>query len=133
VQYVNVDHNSMFFVNHPVIVTPLRHQQYLKDKYFLNVLMNQDTNAKDIQLYQSISVELDPFVVKIEQLFIQALMEFIGVIQAHTLFLLLVHPSLQAESRLVRAEIGEVETSGFFACLKSVNIRGRSQKISCCS
>lgn len=51
IQYINIDHNSAFFVNYPVIFTPLKHATYIKEnRHFLNFMLMRDPNAKDITL-----------------------------------------------------------------------------------
>lgn len=40
----------------------------------------KDSKAKDINLFQNITVEIDPFAVSIEEQFITSIMEFVGAI-----------------------------------------------------
>lgn len=77
-QYINIDNNSQFFVNYPVIFTPSKHKLYIVDdkkdkqsehveKHFLNVLFTKDNKVKDINLFKDVTLELDPFSINIEE------------------------------------------------------------------
>lgn len=68
-------------MNYPVIMTPLKHSYYIKEnKYFLNAIIMKDTKVKDINLFQNITVEIDPFAIKVEEQLIACLMEYSGAI-----------------------------------------------------
>lgn len=75
-QYVNIDNNSQFFVNYPVILTPLKYKAYHLEKYFINVIIMKDTKVRDINLFQNITIEIDPFAVQVEEQFISSMLEF---------------------------------------------------------
>ncbi|CAD8058857.1 unnamed protein product [Paramecium sonneborni] len=92
VQYINFDHNAEFFVQFPVVITPqkyalyhvapkqLQQQQQQSDKYFFNVMIILDNRVSDIKLFQNITFELDPFEIRVEQLFIVNILEFVWAI-----------------------------------------------------
>ncbi|CAD8141116.1 unnamed protein product [Paramecium pentaurelia] len=102
VQYINFDHNAQFFVQFPVILTPQKYslyqpiliqqqsqqQQAVKqyqqsEKYFFNFLIMKDNRVTSINLFQNITLEIDPFEVKIEQLLINNFLEFVWAITSY--------------------------------------------------
>lgn len=79
IQYMNIDNNYNHFLVNPVLFTPVSQKIYKKensDKYFLNILINQNTFYKHINLFNKFYIEIDPFVIRVDQEFIKAIIDF---------------------------------------------------------
>ena len=49
----------------------------------MNAIIMKDTKVKDINLFQNITVEIDPFAIKVEEQFIACLMEYSSAILSY--------------------------------------------------
>lgn len=55
-------------MNFPTIITPQKNKLFQKmNNYFLNFIIEQDIKAKEVKLFKKIILEVDSFVVRIEE------------------------------------------------------------------
>ncbi|EGR30928.1 PH domain protein [Ichthyophthirius multifiliis] len=83
IQLINIDSNSQYALNNPVIFTPMKFGSYLKkdsNKNFINVLIEQNLLAKNIVLYNNLTVDIDPFAVRIDEQFINVILDFLNAV-----------------------------------------------------
>lgn len=79
VQYLNIDNNAKHVTTFPVIFTPQQQGLYKaadSKHYTLNLYLEQNTQAKNIVLFDNIILELNPLTVRLEEAFIYDLRDF---------------------------------------------------------
>lgn len=78
-QYINIDNNAEHIVQHPVIFTPSHQKAHTntKDpKNILNIYIDQNLTTETITLYDNIIIEVEPFTIKIEEAFLNSILDF---------------------------------------------------------
>ena len=85
IQYMNLDNNRQHFVQWPVVLTPQKYGLFNKpdSKLFLiNAMVEQNLRASNITLFNKINLEFEPFVLRIEDSFINSMMELVEALQS---------------------------------------------------
>ena len=62
---LNIDNNYEFATRYPVQLTPLKYNDFKKgNKYFLNILLNQNIKEYQCLFYEKIIFDFDPIVIR---------------------------------------------------------------------
>lgn len=61
-RFLNIDNNSQPLVNFPVVLTPSKYQSHFADdtsKAFLNILVEKNSNASNMNLFNSVVLDIE--------------------------------------------------------------------------
>ncbi|KAL4462680.1 hypothetical protein ABPG74_000510 [Tetrahymena malaccensis] len=84
VKLLNIDQNNSYNISNPVILTPNKYSQYNKDNngnFFINIMAEQNLAAKNLTLFNNLVLEVNPFTLRIEEQFVNTLLDFISTIE----------------------------------------------------
>ena len=76
IQYFNIDNNHTYLVNYPVLFTPTNKKKCLEKQFFLNFFMEKSLKDLEVNVFNSIVLDLEPMTIKVEDSLISALIEF---------------------------------------------------------
>ncbi|KAL4445126.1 hypothetical protein ABPG74_018854 [Tetrahymena malaccensis] len=82
-KFLNIDNNSQMLVDFPVILTPSHYQSHNSEensKAFLNLLIEKNTCAYNMNLFNSIIFDIEPVTLKIEEEFVNLILQFVDQI-----------------------------------------------------
>ncbi|KAL4505260.1 hypothetical protein ABPG72_016327 [Tetrahymena utriculariae] len=84
VKLLNIDQNNSYNISNPVILTPNKYAQYNKDNsnyFFINIMVEQNLVAKNLTLFNNLVLEINPFTLRIENQFINIVLDFINTVE----------------------------------------------------
>lgn len=76
IQYFNIDNNHAYLVNYPVLFTPTFKKKCLEKQFFLNFFMEKSLKELEVNVFNSIVLDLEPMTIKVEDSLISAIIEF---------------------------------------------------------